>query len=482
MDWDPDDHLLPDELRDQEDQAKAWYDEPTRVLNRKLQDENLRLKRLLRENGISWDDRLVKDPNDSTKLIWTETPRKRTRTSGAFKLLSRENKHLPKLPIEIQVQILEYAMTSKYPIVDPLCKSNREAMSATEKARGNQIAIGFLATCTAYHVEGTRFLWKNNTFTFTSPSNLRNFANLSLKYRKDIEHIRLRIIAKYYDDEPRKHVAPYPSMMNAFMRLIKIKTIPRLKENTLARNGFRSYTWDQVVDFLDALRPPYDPNHPKGKPRPRLFPGLKSMRMDFVNFPDNFLTPSGGPSLHNLSSHELACTLDKLQLTGIPDDDWGYEMRTELTGMVKDDGIVTLSDSAFVYTGNMLRSMEFSPHWQPEWRPKLVRSWKALAQEYIRDQKAKGLPPPGRLGHHHSKLPSAPMEEGHPVSQWRKRRTLWKRSLITQEIDTEYREWLEFDQLTGLPIKEEYKPALDCYDPKDLVCPDCDVLHGYYNH
>ncbi|KAL2267121.1 hypothetical protein VTJ83DRAFT_4398 [Remersonia thermophila] len=482
MNWDPDEHLLPEEVRDQEDQAKAWYDEPTRVLNRKLQDENLRLKRLLRENGISWDDRLVTDPHDPTKLIWAETPRKRTRTSGAFMLLSPENKHLPKLPTEVQIQILEYAMMSKHPIMDPLCKLNREAMSAAEKARGNQIAIGFLATCRAYHAEGTQFLWKHNTFIFTSHANLRYFANLSLEHRKNIRHIELRIIAKYYDDEPRKHVAPYPSMMNVFMRLIKIKTIPQPKENTLARNGFRSYTWDQVVDFLDALRPPYDPNHPRGKPRPRLLPGLKSMRMDFVNFPDNFLTPSGGPSLHNLASHDLACTLDKLQLTGIPDDDWGYEMRTELTCMVKDDGILTLSDSAFVYTGNTLRSMESSPHWRPEWLPKLVRSWKGLAQEYIRDHKAKGLPPPGRLGHHHPGLPPAPVEEGHPKTQWKERRTLWKRCLITQDTDAEYREWLEFDRLTGLPIKEQYEAMADYYDPEDLLCPDCDILHGDYNH
>ncbi|KAK3294044.1 uncharacterized protein B0H64DRAFT_443132 [Chaetomium fimeti] len=40
---------------DQEEQAKAWYDEPTRARSRLLETENLRLKKLLREHGISWN-------------------------------------------------------------------------------------------------------------------------------------------------------------------------------------------------------------------------------------------------------------------------------------------------------------------------------------------------------------------------------------------------------------------------------------------
>jgi hypothetical protein len=483
-------HVLPAETRDQEDQAKAWYDESTRALNRLLLEENLRLKRLLREAGIPWDDRLIKDPNDPKKLIWGEPPgtsatKKYTRNSRkSFIVLAQEKKHhLPTLPVEIQLQILKYAMTSKFPIIDPLCKLDRDTLSLTEKARGNEIAIGFLATCKAFHVEGTRHLWCNNTFTFTNPYALLNFANLSLEHRKHIKHINLRIIARYYDDEHRRHEAPFASHVNAYMRTMKIKPVQRPKENTLARSGYRSYAWYQVVDFLRALLPPYDPNHPKNLPRPRLLPGLKSMRMDFVNFPDSYLTPGNGSELHNLASHDLGCTLDELQLTGVPADEWGAEMTSELKGMVKDDGLLMESDSTYVFTGNVMRSMQWVANWDAVWRPTVVRSWKVLVDEYLA---SKGKPPvrPRRHGHLHFRMPPAPQEEGHPESKWKKRRTVWKRVLKTQNVDPgdETREWAEFDRLTGEPIYKKWSESKDKYDPEELKCSICDSLHGPNAH
>ena len=504
MEWDPDDvsscqtkssrpfeldsnvfqNILPDEERDQEELAKAWYDEPTRALNRQLADENLRLKKLLRENGISWDPRLTLDPADPTRGTWTSTRRIQTRKSKGPATRSRGKTHLPTLPVELQIHILEYAMTSEHPIIDPLCKSNREALTSVEKYRGNQIAIGFLATCRAYQVEGSRFLWANNTFVFTSHLALRRFADLSLERRKSVKHITLRIIARYYDDEDRKHRAPYPSTGDAFYKVINLKTIPRIKEDNLARKGFRSYTWDQTVDFLDPLRPPYDPDHPKGQPRPRLLPNLESMRMDFVNFPDSFLNPGGGPFLHNLASHDLGCTLNELQLTGLPLCEWGLEMTSELTGMVRNDGLLLKSDSSFVLTGKQLRSMEARDTWEPVWIPKVVRSWKALADEY---QSAKGKKPatqapPAAHGHHHShagnsKMPHAPKEEGHPESLWKVRRTMFKRVPLAQDEDE--RLWTEFDRLTGQPLcDDEYDSEEDNYDIEDLICPHCDVMHA----
>jgi hypothetical protein len=475
-------HILPDEERDQEEQAKAWYNAPTRALNRQLQDENLRLKKLLRENGISWDPRLTLDPGDRGRGTWSSPKRARTRKSlkGPAQL-PQENQHLPTLPVELQIHILEYALTSKDPIIDPLSKSNKEALTSAEKTRGNQIAIGFLATCKVYLVEGTRFLWRNHTFVFTSHVALRNFADLGLEHRKKIKHATLRIVARYYDDEDRIHRAPYPSSVDAFFRIIKLKPIQRIKEETLSRKGFRSYTWDQVVDFLDAMRAPYDPNHTKGEPRPRLLPGLERLRMDFVNFPDSFLSPGAGPFLHNLASHDLGCTLNELQLTGLPVCDWGQEMSAELTGMVKDDGLLLKSDSTFVYSGKQLRPMEGRETWEPLWLPKVIRSWKVLAEEYARSKGKKTNPPPTHGHRHphatHHNMPPAPAEEGHPDSLWEKRRTIFKMAPIAQ--DDEDRFWTEFDRLTGQPLEDdEYDSEEDDYDPSDLICPNCDVMHG----
>ncbi|KAG7287590.1 hypothetical protein NEMBOFW57_007102 [Staphylotrichum longicolle] len=481
MEWDPEDNILPDEERDQEELAKAWYDEPTRALNRQLVDENLRLKKLLRENGISWSPRLTLDPNDRARGTWASSRRMQTRKSRGTAPLCPDNHHLPTLPVELQVHILEYAMTSDYPIIDPLCKSNKETLTAEEKMRGNQIAIGFLATCKAYQVEGARFLWGNNTFVFTSHLALRKFADLSLARRAKIKHATLRIIARYYDDEDRRHRAPYPSSGEAFFRVINLKAIPRIKEDNLARKGFRSYTWDQVVDFLDALRPPYDPDHPKGQPRPRLLPNLESLRMDFVNFPDSFLNPGGGPFLHNMASHDLGCTLNELQLTGLPLCEWGLEMCSELTGMVKNDGLLLKSDSAFVFTGKQLRSMVSRDTWEPMWMPRVVRSWKFLADEYARSQGKKPNSPAAHPHRHthaaQSRMPPAPLEEGHPESLWKQRRTVWKRVPISQE--DEERIWTEFDRLSGQPLcEDEYDSDEDEYDVTDLICPHCDVMHA----
>jgi hypothetical protein len=473
---------MPAEERDQEEQAKAWYDEPTRALNRKLVDENLRLKKLLRENGISWDPRLTLDPDDPTRGTWSSPKRIVTRKSKGPGPLSQENQHLPILPVELQVYILEYALTSKYPIIDPLSKSNKDALTHPERTRGNQIAIGFLATCKAYCVEGTRFLWRNNTFVFTSHLALRNFANLALEHRRGIKQVTFRIIARYYDDEERKHLAPYPTSVSSYFRTINLKATPRIKEQTLSRKGFRSYTWDQVVDFLDAMRPPYDPDHPKGTPRPRLLPGLECLRMDFVNFPDSFLTPGGGPFLHNFASHDLGCTLNELQLTGLPECDFGEELTAELTGMVKDDGLLLKSDATFVLSGSQLRPMAGKDRWIPSWIPKVVRSWRALADEYAL---AKGksstahshAPHVHRFGHGHHRMPPAPKEEGHPESLWQERRTIWKYTPLEQDCDE--RIWMEFDRLTGHPLEpDEYDSEEDEYDVSDLVCPHCDVIHA----
>ncbi|KAL2143621.1 hypothetical protein VTI28DRAFT_10206 [Corynascus sepedonium] len=482
MSWDPDTSIIPGEERDQEEQAKAWYDEPTRALNRELVSENLRLKRLLRENGISWDPRLTLDPDDRTRGFWSSSKRSRTRKFRGSSSFIHGNQHLPMLPVEIQLYILEYSLTSKYPIIDPLSKLNKEALVPEERARGNQIAIGFLATCKAYFLEGTRFLWSNNTFVFTSHVALRNFSYLSLEHRRGIKHVTFRIIARYYDDEDRKHLAPYPSANDMFYKTINLRTIPRIKENSLARKGFRSYAWNQVVDFLDAMRPPFDPDHPKGQPRPRLLPGLESLRMDFVNFPDSFLSPGSGNFLHGLASHDLGCHLNELQLTGLPICDFGEELVAELSGMIKDDGLLLRSDAAFVYSGKQLRPMaQRAKRWMPEWDAKVIRSWRALADEYARSKGRTPATEPShphhRHGHGHHRMPPAPQEEGHPKSLWKARRTLFKRVPVEQGEDD--RVWVEFDRLTGLPIEpEEYDSDEDEYDVSDLICPHCDVMHS----
>lgn len=485
--------IPPFEQHDQEDDAEVYYNRPLRDQNQQLVDENLQLKKLLRENGISWSPSLILNPDNPERGIWSEAvwpsgkKGSRSRISGIKGSRSRLRhvRRLPSLPVEIQLRILEYALTSDYPIIDPLSKINQDALTPEEKKRGNQIAIGFLSTCKAYHTEGTHYLWTNNTFVFTSYVALRNFSSLSFKYRQNIKHITMRIIARYYDNEMRRHSAPYPAE-EARSLTIQLPIIERLREPTLARRGFRSYSWLQIVDFLDALRPPFVPDHPREEPRPRLLPGLDSMRMDLVNFPPDFFLSPGGPAIHNMASHDLACTLNELQLTGVPECQWGGDISHQLARMVKDDGLLLKNNSTFVYSRYLRR---FSKADKTKWSMRAVRAWKVLADEYIRNSKKTGNPGHHHHHHHHTHrdgpgataMPSAPKEDGAPPTVWKHRRTLWKRVPINRE--SEEREWVEFDRTTGFRVPEDHygDEDKDTYDEDDLVCTHCGVIHSPYD-
>ena len=146
--------------------------------------------------------------------------------------------------------------------------------------------------------------------------------------RKGIESITLRIVARYYDDEKRRHRLSQDYHPELF-KSQALKVIPRVKdESSMARKGFHSYGWTQTVDFLDALRPPFDPHHAQGN-RPRLLPGLLSMRMDFVNFPDYFL-PFPEMDLHEIAAHDFGCTLNELMVTGLPCCEVGVKAGADL--------------------------------------------------------------------------------------------------------------------------------------------------------
>lgn len=138
------------------------------------------------------------------------------------------------------IRILQYAVTAAEPIIDPFSKLNPERLTTVEATRGNQINICFLSTCKAYYVEGKRFFWSSNTFTFTTPEALRRFADVEFHIRKDIRHINLRIVARYYDDEKRTHRLDtdyHPDMSKP----ASLKVIPRHKDPaSMSRSGFVS--------------------------------------------------------------------------------------------------------------------------------------------------------------------------------------------------------------------------------------------------
>ncbi|OHE96852.1 hypothetical protein CORC01_07819 [Colletotrichum orchidophilum] len=451
--------ILPWECRDVEDQAEAYYNHPLRSMNKALVEENAMLKKLLRENNISWSP-----VSANYQKYKSDFQRARSSSTGPHPY--------PYLPTEVLLRILKCSLTSKDPIIDPLSKLTPDNLTVLEKGRSNQIAIHFLATCKAMHEEGNRILWSQNTFTFTTDQAVKNFANLDFGFRKNIQHVNFRIIAQFYDDKKRKHKLErsyHPYLKND----ITLRTIPRVNELTYARGGFRCYSWGQVTDFLRALRPPFDPKHDKKMVRPKLLPGLASLRIDLVNFLDDFL-PMPSSDLHDMASHELGCSLNELQVTGLPIDDTGNKATAELTGLLRDEGLFLAGLPSFVQVKNSLKPLPGISSCA-----RVVRAWMSI--------KGKGdstHPDSSHsesevdMGHHHPRepiMPPAPPETGHPKSAPnREDLTIWKKVPKTRDGDD--RQWAEFCRSSGFPMEDIEEMMGD--DDELGVCPCCGEPHG----
>lgn len=449
--------IFPWECRDGEDQAKSAYNHPLRRANQSLSDENMRLKRILRDNGISWS------PIALNHLRQLDPTHRKTRSS-----MTAQDLGYPHLPMEVILRILKFAMQSPHPIVDPLSPSTPENMSDKEKARGNQISIHFLATCKALHEEGTRYLWNSNEFTFTTPQAVRNFAELPLCFRHSISSVNFRITARYYDDQRgRKH-----KLERCYHQDLKkdqlLKVHLRPTETPLVRGGFRCYTWNQVVDFLEGLRAPHDPAYKNRKiPRTRLLPSLTTMRIDLVNFSDTLL-PFSGPELHDVASHEFGCTLNELQITGMPFDDTGMKASAELSGMLKDEGLYLDGPAAYVAHSRYLQPLSGK-----RWCSRVIRAWNPEDHSGD-DTDGDGDSTSAHSSHHsHAKLgalPPAPPEEGHPPSSRAEDSVIWKR--VPKSRDDSIREWAQFSRLSGYEISD---PDWDSDD--EGTCPCCGESH-----
>ncbi|KAI1073485.1 hypothetical protein F5B20DRAFT_513850 [Whalleya microplaca] len=448
------------ECRDAADQAEIYYNHPLRDENRRLEEENLALKRLLREHDISWQ----------TPTRAPQAPS--SRVTRSRKSITSES--LPHLPVEIQLKILSCALTSPHPIVDPLCRLRPERLLIQgERHKRNFLAIHFLATCRAYSVEGARYLWTNNSFIFTSPEALKRFADVALCYRQNIRHVNFRIIAKYYDDEDRNHKIArthHPDLTKP----IKLQVHKRPKENTLARRGFRAYGWLQLVDFLEALQPPYDPTFYPSKlgylSPPRLLPSLETLRIDFVNFGEELLQ-SPPPQLHELASHQLGCTLNEVVLTGLPSDESGFRVSSELSGLLKDEGLLVDHAPTMISLRNGIRPLTCDPR-ECNYSSKVVRAMRNI-NGHIHDDDHAHL-----FG---TDFPPAPKDEGNPpYSLFHSCRTIWKKVPIKIDGSGE-RKWELFDRISGLPWDDIENDAIMfdfvSDDDEGLMCDNCGQVH-----
>jgi hypothetical protein len=431
------------------------YNNPLRRTNHTLAEENLRLKKLLRENGIAWSPVAQMHLNETR-------PKKRTTRSS----MTAQDLGCPHLPTEVILRILKFALTSPTPIIDPLSSLTAANLTEKEKTSGNQIAFHFLATCKAYKEEGERYFWTSNSFVFTSPEAVRNFAGLRLSYRKKVTHVTFRVIARYYDDQVRKR-----RLDRTYHRDLKkdtpLKVHMRPREAPLIRGGFRSYSWNQIIDFLTALRAPYDPStRLKSAPRPRLLPNLSSLRLDLVNFSDTLLSFSG-PEFHETTSHEFGCTLNELQVTGMPHDDVGLKASAELSGLLKDEGLYLDATAAFIVASKGA----VQPLRGNLWCGRVVRACKDKDDDSLDEFDASDSIFNNR---NHTKIgvmPPAPTEEGHPeTGPGEDEVAIWKRVPISR--DSSVRDWIQYARRGGYEIRD---PLMDSDD--EFYCPCCGEAH-----
>ncbi|KAG6121619.1 hypothetical protein E4U13_004355 [Claviceps humidiphila] len=448
------------EIRDREDQAKASYNYPLRRSNHVLSEENMRLKRILRENGIFWS------PISRAHIQQTST-RSRRGTRNSRRLDELE---LPRLPTAVISRIVKCALQSPHPIIDPLSRTVRENLTGPERSRSNQIAIHILATCRALHEEGTRYLWESNTFVFTTPEALRHFAELSPEHRNKVTSVNLRVIARYYDDRQRSYRLEedfWPDRYGKPPQLVN--TLSRPKESRPIRGGFRSYSGYQLADFLKALRAPYDPNYQdKHIPRPRLLPSLSLLRLDFVNFIGRMWHVSFSNSeVHELACHELGCTLNELQITGLPT--LPSRIPQDLSSMLKDEGVFLEGCATYVAGKRQLQKLACR-----KWVARVVRaSVSNLTDPNSHDNHVHDPLHFHACVHRPGMLPPAPTEEDHPTSLRDQDKVIWKQVPFTR--DSELRRWALFSRADGHEM-----PETELYAAENGRCSDCGINSRYW--
>lgn len=348
------------------------------------------------------------------------------------------------LPTEAILIILKYALQSQYDIIDPLSPLLPRNLTSPEKCRGNQIAIHFLATSRAFHKEGTKLLWENNTFTFTSTECLRRFGDLESNFRDSVSHVTLRIVAHYYDDERRNHQL---QIMGNGREYPLIPVSMRPGNPPFSRGGFRCYAWSKLYDFLKALSTRCRPQHrPSNHSRLQLLPGLTSLRLDLVNFDPNL--PPVTTELHSIASHELACTLDELQVTGMPF--LSHEpVARELTNLLKDRGLFLRNCVAFIFTKGQMQTVL-----QDAWDYRIVRCWEDGAETDDTDNSTDSAAP---LLNTAPAVPLIYPEHADKSDDTR----IWKK--VPPLRDSACREWVPFLAATGLPDEEYGIDENECW-------------------
>ncbi|KAH7312969.1 hypothetical protein BKA65DRAFT_542521 [Rhexocercosporidium sp. MPI-PUGE-AT-0058] len=372
-------------------------------------DEVKRLKFLLRKHHIECDTSLAV----TIKYVCKNDP-----------LVKSDDDLKPRLPAEILLRILGFALTSPVPVVDPFYRLRDKNITMIERFSRRFINIRCLAVSQVFKTEGMRILLENNEFVFTQAAALENFAKVPPRLRSTIKHVTLRVVGRYYDDAARKVDLTGNGCYH--------DTVPRFLAPVLARpygmindKGIQAYCWFQLADFLRAMQLPREMMSAN---RPKLFPGLLTMRLDLVNFCDHL--PLGMSVFAAIVRWHLGRILDELVVTGLPDMEASADEQMVLRNLLRDEGLFSAGCPAFVSVKDGLKSLPvygYNHHVVT-----LRKAGKKVSK--------KKFPIP-----HHpegGKPPKSTHPTGHTIWKWAK------------EQDDEPKQWIEFDRASGRPMSE----------------------------
>ncbi|KAH9221217.1 hypothetical protein DL95DRAFT_442045 [Leptodontidium sp. 2 PMI_412] len=386
-------------------------------------DEIQRLKFLLRKHNIECDTSLpvtIKYVSKNASLVKS--------TNDDLK---------PRLPAEILLRILGFALTSPVPIIDPFYSLRNQNITMIERFSRQYINIQCLAVSQVFKTEGLRILLENNEFVFTQAVALENFAKVSPQLRSTIKHVTFRVVGRYYDDVARNVDLTGNGCYH--------DTIPRFLAPVQARpygmvndNGIQAYCWFQLGDFLRAMQLP---RGMMSKDRPQLFPGISTMRLDLVNFCDHL--PLGMSAFAATVRWHLGRIVDELVVTGLPDLEASIDEQMILKNLLRDEGIFSSGCPAFVSVNDGLKSLPvygYNHH--------VVTLKKGPGKKVSKKSPTPHHPEGGK-----------PPKSTHPAGH-----TIWK---WAKEQDDEPKQWIEFDRASSRPMSEVEEEEDDEYDDSD---------------
>lgn len=215
-------------------------------------------------------------------------------------------------------------------------------MTPQEKTAREQVNINFLATSKVYRKEGIAFIIKNNDIVFTQTAALANFAKIPANLRLKIDHATLRVVGRYYGNKAvEKFDLSGDKLYHPAVREFKVPLLARPEGMIKEEHGIQAYCFNQVADFLRALQLPANA---QGGIQGPLFPSLKTMRIDLVNFCEYLFL--GQIAISNVIRWHMAWMLDEVLVTGGSEGDADLEVEGEiyvLRNLVKPGGLFSQS-------------------------------------------------------------------------------------------------------------------------------------------